>query len=84
MQPEQPRQLLKPLPSSLASPFSGFVEILIGVNLLQTEVFLFNPGKKRRLCVLMAGTGSAPPGGWTASVGAYRTALGKPMGVRLF
>lgn len=30
-------------------PFTGFVEILIGVNLLQTEVFLFNPERKRRL-----------------------------------
>lgn len=30
-------------------PFRGFVEILIGVNLLQTEVFLLNPERKMGL-----------------------------------
>lgn len=36
-------------------PFTGFVEILIGVNLFQTEVFLFNPKRRRRLRFRMAG-----------------------------
>lgn len=30
-------------------PFRGFVEILIGVNLLQTEVFLLNPEREMGL-----------------------------------
>lgn len=30
-------------------PFRGFVEVLIGVNLLQTEVLLFHPKRKMGL-----------------------------------
>lgn len=35
-------------------PFTRLVEVLVGVNLFQAEVFLFNPERQRRLRFRMA------------------------------
>lgn len=56
-------------------PFRGLVEILIGVNLLQTEVFLLNPERKMGLDETVAviinalyGQRVDPSGGWGGGV----------------
>lgn len=45
---QQQKQLSRQRFYSLTSPFTGFVEILVGVNLFQAEIFLFNPESKQK------------------------------------